>query len=166
MSTKPAKKKTPYQDAASDINAVLKPDPLLDVKANESAIKAELVELLPSIKEGDDLVLSTWKTLKVLGWKETKTPVKKAVAAKGKKAKAPKEAGEPRYTRAYAIIDAIRSAKSLTHDALVKRSDELFCKKTGKDANLKQSEHVVAIMEPELAYCEFIKVEGAKITLA
>lgn len=90
------KKVGKLQKAAGDINEVLKPEPLLDVTAADEAVKAELIELLPSIKAGDKLTDATWATLKDLGWKDTKPakvekPAAKKDAKGGKKAKAPKE---------------------------------------------------------------------------
>ena len=79
---------SPNKDAAIDVNAVLTPEPLLDVTADEAAIGADLKELLPSINKGDTLTPATWVALKALGWegkaskeekvvKSTKTPKKK-----------------------------------------------------------------------------------------
>uniref|UniRef100_A0A6M3ILV1 RAMA domain-containing protein n=1 Tax=viral metagenome TaxID=1070528 RepID=A0A6M3ILV1_9ZZZZ len=63
--------------AAADINEVLKPDPLLDMGMKDEELKAEIVELLPNIKEGDALKPETWVFLKKLGWKDSK-PEQKA----------------------------------------------------------------------------------------
>lgn len=58
-----------FAKAATDINAVLKPNPLLNLKLDEEALSLELKALLPEIKDDDDLQLATWKTLKGLGWR-------------------------------------------------------------------------------------------------
>ena len=123
MSTKPAKKKnggaSPIADAAKDINAVLKPDPLLDIEADEAAVKEELVELLPSIKAGDDLALTTWKALKGLGWKEAKEPVTK-VAKTAKPGKAKKEKRERTPSNKEVLYLAWKKNSKLEGAALLK----------------------------------------------
>ena len=123
MSTKPAKKKkavaTPNQDAAKDINAVLKPDPLIDLNQTEEEISPELLELLPSIKEGDTLALTTWKTLKAMGWKEEKEPVKK-VAKPVKPGKAKKEKRERTPSNKEVLYLAWKKNSKLEGAALLK----------------------------------------------
>ena len=169
MSTKPAKKKSsgasPIADAAKDINSVLKPDPPLEVKADEVAIKEELVELLPSIKEGDDLALTTWKTLKAMGWKETKAPVKKiakpAKAADKKKVKAPKEPKEKKPGVLSTILEVLKKGKPITKEGilavLVKRFPDRASESMAKTINVQvpnriAKEHKVKIDKTEKGY--------------
>ena len=65
--------------AASDINEVLKPDPLLDLKKPGEELQKEVEELFPHIRKGDKLAIDTWVTLEALGWEQAK-PEKPAIA--------------------------------------------------------------------------------------
>jgi len=80
-----------FAKAAADINAVLKPNPPLNLKLGEEALSLELKALLPEIKEGDDLQLATWKTLKELGWAAKPAKAAAKEAASGKKEKSTKK---------------------------------------------------------------------------
>ena len=169
MSTKPAKKKkavaTPNQDAAKDINAVLKPDPLIDLNQTEEEISPELLELLPSIKEGDTLALTTWKTLKAMGWKEAKAPVKKiakpAKAADKKKVKVPKEPKEKKPGVLSTILEVLKKGKPITKEGilavLVKRFPDRAAESMAKTINVQvpnriAKEHKVKIDKTEKGY--------------
>lgn len=75
-----------YASAGADISKILTLKPPLDLKASEKDIAKELKELLPNIQEGDDLAVTTWNTLKKLGWKASK-PEKATAAAENKASK-------------------------------------------------------------------------------
>ncbi len=60
--------------AATDINAVLSPKPLLDLKKPGEKLQKEIEELFPNIIKGDALSGETWVTLIALGWKATEAP--------------------------------------------------------------------------------------------
>lgn len=87
--------------AATDINEVLKPEPLLDLEKPGEELQKEIEELFGDIRKGDVLSKETWKTLKGLGWVEEKPkaevatenkPEAKVKAEKTKSAiKVPKE---------------------------------------------------------------------------
>ena len=89
MATKPAVKKASkapategeFAMAAADICKALTVDPPLEASLGEEALSKEIKALLPDIKEGDDLAVTTWASLKKLGWKDTK-PAKAAVPVK------------------------------------------------------------------------------------
>jgi len=145
MSKKPAKKETtatPNRDAANDINDVLKPDPLLDVEADEAAIKTELDELLPSIKEGDDLTPATWKTLKAMGWKNTTEKIKTSTAA-GTKAGAKSSAVKSPKAKAVASVKKTTLSRK---DAVYAVIDEKGGTKKGvnsKELEISSTERMV-----------------------
>lgn len=67
--------------AATDINAVLAPKPLLDLEKPGEELQKEIEELFPNIMKEDALSKETWATLIALGWKVAK-PAKAAVPAK------------------------------------------------------------------------------------
>jgi hypothetical protein len=86
--------------AATDINAVLKPDPLLDLKKPGEELQKDVEELFDNIMKGDSLSEETWVTLIALGWKTAEAPKierpKSSKPVKEPKAhKAPKAAKEP-----------------------------------------------------------------------
>lgn len=88
MSTKPETKEITAESLAAlvtDLNAVLKPKPLLDPAAKD--LQAQLVEMLPDIEKGDKLADASWATLKALGWGDKPT----TAPAKAKKAATPKK---------------------------------------------------------------------------
>jgi len=113
MSAKKSKEKTPGGDlvaAARDINAVLKPDPAIDLES--ATLTDEIVELLPSIKEGDALTPETWATLKVLGWGKKESEKKPGILPDKKKDKSPKEKKPAKIGRREAVIRAFCKHKA------------------------------------------------------
>ncbi len=60
--------------AATDINAVLAPKPLLDLEKPGEELQKEIEELFPNIMKEDALSKETWATLIALGWKVAKPP--------------------------------------------------------------------------------------------
>jgi hypothetical protein len=117
-----------FGTAAADINNTLTVKPPLATD-NEETAKKEIIALLGDIKEGDDLALTTWNTLKKLGWKTekptkvpntrppktAKTPKSPKVLEDGNRkikvdeSKAPKREG----TKAFARFAAYRKAKTV-----------------------------------------------------
>lgn len=87
--------------AATDINTVLAPNPLLDLEKPGEELQNEIEELFPNIMKGDALSKETWTTLIALGWKAAEPPkVEKPKSSKPKKApKAPKAPKEPKATK-------------------------------------------------------------------
>jgi hypothetical protein len=77
--------------AATDINMVLAPNPLLDLEKPGEELQKEIEELFPNIMKGDALSKETWTTLTALGWKATEPPkIEKPKSSKPEKAaKAP-----------------------------------------------------------------------------
>ena len=93
---KPTAKETgEFADAAGDIQKVLTIKPPLDLDSGEDALKKELKSLLPNIQEGDDLAVTTWVTLKKLGWKPAGKSAKTTVAEKVAAKKSEKETLSP-----------------------------------------------------------------------
>lgn len=78
-----------FTSAAKDIQKALTINPPLDLEIGEEDLKKELKSLIPNIQEGDDLAVTTWNTLKKLGWKAGKsaktTAVEKVAAKKSSK---------------------------------------------------------------------------------
>jgi len=71
--------------AATDINKVLAPNPLLDLAKPGEDLQKDVEELFPNIIAADKLSAKTWDILKALGWKgvepeppKSKKPVKVA----------------------------------------------------------------------------------------
>jgi len=71
--------------AATDINKVLAPNPLLDLAKPGEDLQKDVEELFPNIIAADKLSAKTWDILKALGWKgvepeqpNSKKPVKVA----------------------------------------------------------------------------------------
>jgi len=60
--------------AATDINTVLAPNPLLDLEKPGEELQKEIEELFPNIMKGDALSKETWTTLTALGWKAAEPP--------------------------------------------------------------------------------------------
>lgn len=89
--------------AATDINTVLAPNPLLDLEKPGEELQKEIEELFPNIMKGDALSKETWTTLTALGWKVAEPPkIEKPKASKpemsmkvSKAAKVPKAAKGP-----------------------------------------------------------------------
>jgi len=134
--------KTANKDAAIDINAVLTPDPPIDVKTDEDSIKKELVELLSNIKKGDTLTPATWKTLKSLGWKdttekveklvETETAVKAKPEAKAKKAKATKTPVVRTKIGRMETLGKVLASGTYKEEDVITKADALYVKNDGK----------------------------------
>jgi len=160
--------------AAADICKALTVNPPLDPKIGEEALSKEIVALLPDIKEGDDLAVATWVTLKKLGWKPevkksaaqvaSKPAAKAKVAAppanKEKAVKVEKDKA-PKYTRNQAVVEAITKSKMSIAD-LAAKADKLFVEKGGT-SNAKQSEHLVRCVLPILELVNFAAVEGGQV---
>jgi hypothetical protein len=138
--TETAPVKEPKQEsvlalAAKNVNAVLKPEPPLDIAAEDGAIQAELIEMFPQIKNDDELDLTTWKVLKDLGWsKAPKAEKKDSTLEKGKKPAEKKN--ESRISRREAVFAVLHNlgARDTGVDAkeLEMKSTELMIKKNGK----------------------------------
>lgn len=153
MSTKPAEKKTngdqrtaptggEFASAADDINKTLGVKPPLDLTIGEEKLGKEIAELLTQIKEGDALALTTWKTLKKLGWtdKAEKAPKAEKVAKAPKKAtKVPKAPKGPGVIAT--IIEVLKKGKPVTKEAilavLVKRFPDRNAESMGKTINVQ-----------------------------
>lgn len=71
--------------AAADVQKSLAVNPPLDLNVGEEVLKEELASLLPNIQEEDDLAVTTWATLKKLGWGKTKTLQSKKLEPKSEK---------------------------------------------------------------------------------
>jgi len=165
MSTKPAANQN--QEAAKDINKILKPEPLLDIGAGEESIGKELVELIPSIKKGDALTPATWKTLKGLGWKDA-TP-KSASASKKvvttKKAPTPKAKkevkSEPKKKKPgviSTIIEVLKKGKPVTKEAILAVLTKRF-----PDRSAESMSKTINVQVPNrIAKEQGIKVEKTK----
>jgi len=89
--------------AATDINAVLKPEPLLDLKKPGEELQKDVEELFPSIMKGDALSKETWEILTALGWEAAEAPkiekpkvIKPANTPKAKVEKAVKASKTPK----------------------------------------------------------------------
>ena len=124
MSTKPVVKasKNEYAMAAADICKSLNVNPPLNPNLGEEALSLEIKALLSEIREGDDLAVTTWATLKKLGWKRTKS-VKVPNARPAKVPKAAKPAKEPAAKSKYG--HRIGSQGAAIDEALVKGKNSL-----------------------------------------
>jgi len=161
--------------AAGDICKALTVNPPLDSKMGEEALKKEIISLLSDIKEGDDLAVTTWVTLKKLGWKPevnkaavqvASKPAAKATAATpvAKKEKAVKAPKGPKYTRNQAVVEALTKSNISVSD-LASKADKLFVEKGGT-SNAKQSNHLVRCILPILELVKFVVVEGDQVKKA
>ena len=79
MATKPTTKEIEVDDAmvvaaATDINTVLKPNPLLDLEKAGEELQKDVEELFDNIMKEDALSKETWVTLIALGWKTANAP--------------------------------------------------------------------------------------------
>ncbi len=154
--------------AAADICKALTVNPPIDPKISEEALSKEIVALLPDIKEGDDLAVATWVTLKKLGWKpevnkaavQVEKNNKKAIKAKVAAPSAKKDKA-PKYTRNQAVVEAITKSKMSIAD-LAAKADKLFVEKGGT-SNAKQSEHLVRCVLPILELVNFAAVEDGQV---
>jgi len=108
-------KSSTNKDAAADINAVLAPEPLIDLTVGEDVLAGELKELFSAIKQGDDLQPATWETLKNLGWAQVEEPVAEVPAQK-------KKAGAPAKKKA---APAPRKVRTLVFKALPKKDEKI-----------------------------------------
>jgi len=187
MGTKQTTKKIEVDDkmvvaAATDINTVLKPNPLLDLEKAGEELQKDVEELFPNIIKGDALSGGTWVTLKALGWvaveapkvekpKATKAP---AVAKTPATPKAPKVAkpvvpAKPHYSRHQSIIEvlgAVEKGTAIAEQAIADKSDALYVKTAGKEANVKQALDIVkSAVLPVLIALGRVKKTGDQITI-
>jgi hypothetical protein len=170
MATKPAVKKISkapategeFAMAAADICKALTVNPPLEASLGEEALSKEIEALLPDIKEGDDLTPATWKTLKKLGWKDTK-PAKAAAPVKASKAdKTPKAPKEPKGPGVIStILEVLQKGKPVTKEAilavLVKRFPDRSQESMGKTVNVQvpnriAKEHKVKVEKTDKGY--------------
>jgi hypothetical protein len=106
MGTKQTTKEIEVDDAmvvaaATDINTVLSPKPLLDLEKAGEELQKEIEELFPNIVKGDALSKETWATLIALGWRAVEAPkIEKPKSSKPVKAtKEPKAVKEPKAAK-------------------------------------------------------------------
>ena len=140
--TETAPVKEPKQEsalalAAKNVNAVLKPEPPLDIAAEDGAIQAELIEMFPQIKNDDELDLTTWKVLKDLGWsKAPKAEKKDSTLDLEKRGKPAEKKNESRISRREAVFTVLHNLGArdtgVGAKELEMKSTELMIKKNGK----------------------------------
>jgi hypothetical protein len=184
MGTKQTAKEIEVDDkmvvaAAGDINTVLAPKPLLDLEKPGEELQKEIEELFPNIVKGDKLTKATWTTLIALGWKAVPAPkVEKpkvpAVAKTPAVAKAPKVAkpvvpAKPHYSRHQSVIEvlgAVEKGTAIAEQAIADKSDALYVKTAGKEANVKQALDIVkSSVLPVLLAMGKVKKAGDQITI-
>lgn len=172
-----------FARAAADICKALTVNPPLDPAMGEEALSKEIAAMIPDIKEGDDLAVTTWVTLKKLGWKpeakKSAAPVASKSASKAKVAapsakkervaKAPVEKKAREY-REKSIVQALRAVgkgNSITLPKLAKESDALYVAgNADKKPNEKQAVGVLkGVTLKILQEIGAIKVDGETITI-
>lgn len=82
MATKTKVTKDELVNAAKDLNKTLSLDPQLDLES--VGLQKEIEVLIPELTDGDDLAITTWVTLKKLGFKSETAKDAKSVMVKGK----------------------------------------------------------------------------------
>lgn len=108
-----------FANAAGDIQKVLTIKPPLDLESGEDSLKEELKSLIPSIQEGDDLAVTTWVTLKKLGWKP---------AGKSKKDTTTAEARASKKNEKETLLPTKRIKVLVKEDALPGRKRKLIAR--------------------------------------
>ena len=149
--------------AATDINNVLTPNPLLDLKKPGEELQKDVEELFESIMEGDALSKETWKTLIALGWKAAPAPKverpKSSKPEKPPKAKAEKAPKGPGVIST--ILEVLQKGKPVTKEAilavLVKRFPDRSQESMGKTVNVQvpnriAKEHKVKVEKTDKGY--------------
>lgn len=151
--------------AATDINTVLAPNPLLDLEKPGEELQKEVEELFPNIMKDDALSKETWTTLAALGWKAAEAPkIEKPKASKPEKASeasgAVKTLKEKKTEKAVTILGSRLGSQAEKIDiALLKgkgKTKEELAKETGFSVGR------ISIHLSHLIGKKKLKIEGEK----
>lgn len=153
--------------AATDINTVLAPNPLLDLEKPGEELQKEIEELFPNIMKGDALSKETWTTLTALGWKVAEPPkIERPKSSKTPSAPT-KTSKAVKYSRLRSVIDVLKTVEkgmAISEQSLATKSDALYSKTTGKAANAKQALFTVTgWILPVLTAMDRVTKDGDKI---